>query len=179
MIKQTTFAPVDISSLMNYSNKLSISQVIFFFERQGVDITRTMVQNYVRVGILPPLVGKRYYSKKHIVFLALVYILKDTYSLEELKNMFAYLAAEQFDDNVMQTLYERYIQLYKVTEVGLQGLIEHTQVEVKSNITTLPYKSLDEGDISGIQMFLSYLLIGSIGAVAKNIVKGENHGLER
>ena len=176
MITKSSFAPVDLAPLASYSNKLSISQVLSFFERQGVDMTRTMVQNYVRVGILPPLISKRYYSKKHIVFLALISVLKDTYSLDELKNLFAYLSAPKFDDNIMQAIYDSYITLYKATEESLSTIIKDIHIATKQTTQTLPYKDIDNKGIESANAFLSYLLVGSVGAAVKDIIKGEGHG---
>jgi len=45
------------------SDELTISQVVKFFERQGRSFTKTMIQNYVRVGVLPPPVQEILHQK--------------------------------------------------------------------------------------------------------------------
>lgn len=47
-----------------------------------------MIQNYVRVGVIPPPVDKRYYTKNHLILLTLVDNLKLIYSLDEIKTLF-------------------------------------------------------------------------------------------
>ena len=68
---------------------MSVSKVIKFFEQRNIYFTKTMLQNYVRVGVLPELLNKRYYQKKHLVFLVLIDSLKSIFSLNELKELFA------------------------------------------------------------------------------------------
>ena len=73
--------------LDNYSNHLSLAQVIAYFDRLGILFKPTTIQNYVRVGVLPPVVNRKY-SKQHLVYLALIYHLRDSISLEALKQLF-------------------------------------------------------------------------------------------
>ncbi len=57
-----------------------------------------MIQNYVRVGLIPMPADKRYYQKKHLVILLLVYDLKNIFSLDELKSMFEiFYSDDDFD----------------------------------------------------------------------------------
>ncbi len=52
------------SSIHSYKEGLTISQVIKYFQKQEIDtFTKTMIQNYVRINVLPPPKDKRYYSK--------------------------------------------------------------------------------------------------------------------
>ncbi len=46
-----------------------------------------MVQNYNRVGALPPLVENRYYSREHLVYLYYIDMLKSDFSLKEIKDI--------------------------------------------------------------------------------------------
>ncbi|MDR2940204.1 MAG: DUF1836 domain-containing protein [Clostridiales bacterium] len=75
--------------LDKYTPNMTISKVIKFFERYGVLFTKTTIQNYVRVGVLPEPYNKRYYQKKHMVILLLVYDLKNIFSLDNLKELVA------------------------------------------------------------------------------------------
>ena len=72
----------------NFNNKMSVSKVVKYFERHNIHFTKTMLQNYVRVGVLPPLFEKRYYTKKHFVLLFFIDCLKNIYSLDELTVLF-------------------------------------------------------------------------------------------
>ena len=86
-----------LRDLHNYSNEMTISQVIKFFQRKGIDFTKTMIQNYVRVGAIDPPDG-RLYSERHIKALAMIEILKQVYSLDEIRSIFANIdIAEAYD----------------------------------------------------------------------------------
>lgn len=97
------------------SDELAISQVVKFFERQGRSFTKTMIQNYVRVGVLPPPLEKRHYTKNHLVLLALIDELKAIYSLEEIKTVLLPIRnnPDIFDDDMIKTtdIYKNYLAM--------------------------------------------------------------------
>lgn len=101
------------------SDELTISQVVKFFERQGRSFTKTMIQNYVRVGVLPPPADKRYYTKNHLVLLTLIDSLKTVYSLEEIKTVLGPICnnPEIFEDDIIKVtdLYKNYLAIRKDT----------------------------------------------------------------
>lgn len=105
---------VKISTL---SDELTISQVVKFFERQGRSFTKTMIQNYVRVGVLPPPIEKRYYTKNHLVLLTLIDNLKTIYSLDEIKTVLTPIRnnPEIFEDDIIKTtdVYKNYLAMRK------------------------------------------------------------------
>lgn len=85
-----------LDSLENYKDEMTVSQVVRFFERRGIALTKTMLQNYVRVGVLSPLSERRYYLRKHLVQIFLVQQLKSLYSLEELALLFSRIDDEGY-----------------------------------------------------------------------------------
>ena len=95
-----------IQSLKNYNQQMSISQIILFFERHEMVFTKTMIQNYVRIGLLLEPDNKRYYNKKHIILLTWIHLLKDFYSLDEIKKLFMMVA---YNDSVLIAQYEEFI----------------------------------------------------------------------
>lgn len=101
------------------SDELTISQVVKFFEKQGKSFTKTMIQNYVRVGVLPPPVDKRYYTRNHLILLTLIDHLKAIYSLEEIKTVIEPVRnnPEIFDDDIIKTtdVYKNYLSMRKET----------------------------------------------------------------
>ena len=58
----------------------------FTTEKQGKKITSTMINNYVKHGIVHVPVRKRY-TKEHVAYLIVVCILKSVYSLEEISTL--------------------------------------------------------------------------------------------
>ena len=70
-----------LSDIRHYSPKLTISQLIKFFEKKEMSLTRGMVQNYIRDGLLPPPVDKRFYTHKHIAALVIICKLKTVFDI--------------------------------------------------------------------------------------------------
>ena len=67
---------------------LNGSLELFTQPHQGKQITSTMINNYVKHGIVKGPIKKRY-SKRHVAYLIVVCILKSVYSLEEISNLIA------------------------------------------------------------------------------------------
>lgn len=107
----------DQVKIATLNDELTISQVVKFFERQGRSFTKTMIQNYIRVGVLPPPLEKRYYTKDHLILLTLIDNLKQIYSLEEIKTVLEPIRnnPEIFEDDIIKTtdLYKNYLTMRK------------------------------------------------------------------
>lgn len=107
----------DEVKIATLSDELTISQVVKFFEKQGKTFTKTMIQNYVRVGVLPPPIEKRYYTRNHLVLLTLIDSLKNAYSLEEIKTILGPVRnnPDIFEDDMIQTMdiYKGYLEMRK------------------------------------------------------------------
>jgi DNA-binding transcriptional MerR regulator len=107
----------DQVKIATLSDELAISQVVKFFERQGRSFTKTMIQNYVRVGVLPPPVDKRYYTRNHLILLTLIDNLKAIYSLEEIKTLLGPIRnnPDIFEDDIIKAndVYKNYIEMRK------------------------------------------------------------------
>jgi len=74
-----------LADIHHYSPNLTISQVIKFFEKKALPISRPMVQNYIRDGLLPPPVNKRVYTHKHLAALVTICRLKGIYDMPAIK----------------------------------------------------------------------------------------------
>jgi len=85
----------NLQDITQYSPQLSISQVMTLFDRKGIKITRSMIQNYVRDGLLPPPINKRYYSHKHLAALILIDELKTVYEMSSIKTVMSPLMDEE------------------------------------------------------------------------------------
>jgi len=101
-----------ITILKAYSDKLTISQIMVFFERQGMAVTKTTVQNYIRVGVLPP-PDKRRYTKNHVLLILLIGYLKTVYSLDEIKTILDPVLAASADGAInIEETYENFCASY-------------------------------------------------------------------
>ena len=73
-----------LHDIHHYSPTLTIKQLLTFCERKSLPITRAMVQNYIREGLLPSPNG-RFYSHKHLAALVLIHRLKRIYDIPSIK----------------------------------------------------------------------------------------------
>lgn len=55
-------------------------------EKEDKIITKTMINNYVKHGVVKPPINKKY-SKEHIAYLFVVFTLKQVYSIEDIKKL--------------------------------------------------------------------------------------------
>lgn len=74
-----------LSDIRQYSPRLTIAQLGKFFEKKGIALTRPMVQNYIKAGLLPPPAGKRFYTHKHIAALVMICRLKQVFDIATIK----------------------------------------------------------------------------------------------
>ena len=74
-----------LADIHHYSTNLSISSVIKFCEKKALPVSRPMVQNYIRDGLLPPPVNKRVYTHKHLAALVMISHLKTVYDMPAIK----------------------------------------------------------------------------------------------
>ena len=83
-----------LHDIHQYNHHLTISQVVTFFDRKGRKITKSMIQNYVRDGLLPPPVNKRRYTHNHLATLALIDELKSVFEMIHIKSVLLPLMEE-------------------------------------------------------------------------------------
>ncbi len=111
-----------LKDLHNYNSEMSISQVIKFFEKQGLTFTKTMIQNYVRIGAIPPPVDKRIYRKEHLMMLVLLDSLKNVFSLDEIKITFEPF----FDTDKIKYVYDKYMEETIIAEEAWKLMQDET-----------------------------------------------------
>ena len=114
-LSQNIFRHDVLENIGQYNDEMTISQVVRFFERHGLEFTKTMIQNYVRVGVMPPPIDKRYYVKDHLILLTLIHHLKEIYSLDDIKRLLHPVAKDidTFEDDMidMSAMYDIYTEL--------------------------------------------------------------------
>jgi len=65
-----------------------------------VVLTKTMINNYVKSGVLPPPVNKKY-SKQHLIMLIFIYYFKGILPVSEVKKMLDPINEQFFNDDEM------------------------------------------------------------------------------
>lgn len=106
---------VELEDLPDLS--LYMDQIITLFadKTQAQDglLTKTMINNYSKEGLLKPIKGKKY-SKEHILQMLLIYRLKQTLSIQQIKGVMQRLneeaqAKEDSSVQVWEKLYSGYL----------------------------------------------------------------------
>lgn len=143
---------------------LYMDQVIQLFENNFSDtvknkddkvLTKTMINNYAKDKLLMPIENKKY-SKEHIILLSLIYQLKGSLSINDIKKVFAQ-AVNSFgtkDSFPLRDFYEYYLNLAKINLDEFEVEILKKLDDVNSN------KQLDKDEFGKYEK--SLLLIISL-----------------
>lgn len=145
----------DILSEQIPSLDLYIDQIMTLFDVELSDnkryeddkvLTKTMINNYSKAGILKPIKGKKY-SKEHILQMLLIYSLKNTISIGEIKKV---LQPYHQSDESIEPIYTEFLK-------EKRDLSSHITKELQSFINS---KNLDLNDPK--QLTVTLLLICAI-----------------
>ena len=119
-------------------------------------LTKTMINNYSKDGLIKPIKGKKY-SKEHIVQMLLVYSLKNTLSISSIRRALQGVYAEGVDGKRLAEGYDRYIDL------------KESNRELSREIVT-DFVEKNGFDIDDEDDFFAFLLgLVSLSADLKNI----------
>ena len=120
-------------------------------ERQ---LTKTMINNYSKDGLITPVKGKKY-NREQIVQILTVYTLKNTLSIGEIKRLLhgAY-AGESFGGEELAALYDRYLALKREN----RALAMETMEEMMTRYELTVGEEMDEMLLIGSLLSLSAFL---------------------
>ena len=104
-----------------------------FLERE---LTKTMINNYSKDGLLSPIKGKKY-SKEHILQMLLVYEMKNTLSIGEIKRVLQYLyRLPTYRPALLESVYLRMLAAkeYDRAQTGafVSALLEEQSVDMEN-----------------------------------------------
>lgn len=114
-----------------------------FIKRDEADkiMTKTMINNYAKAKIFPPVKSKKY-NKKQIILLSLIYNLKQNLSLNDIGTVFKPILEDiQSDEKNLLSIEEIYDIFLKIKKTQLQ--------EFESNFDTLI--SLIRGELNNLE----------------------------
>ena len=126
---------------------------------QDRDLTKTMINNYSKDGLLSPIKGKKY-SKDHILQMLLVYSLKNTLSIGEIKRILQNTyQMPDYDGSIIDASYRRLLSIKEYERGRAWDVIE-------------AFLSREHLDPENEEDFLSLILgLSAISSYAKNIVQ--------
>ncbi len=122
-------------------------------------LTKTMINNYSKDGLISPIKGKKY-SKEHIIQMLLVYSLKNTLSIGEIKRILqnVYTLPES-QDGMLEDVYLRFLEIkeYEREEIWplLHGFLQQSKLDPEN-----------EADF-----FLLIIGLASMSSYLKNVVQ--------
>ncbi len=122
-------------------------------------LTKTMINNYSKDGLLSPIKGKKY-SKEQILQMLLVYEMKNTLSIGEIKRVLQNVyALPEYDAATLERIYTHYL--------AIKGEERSAMVEgVAKFVDTTSLNLADEED------FLAFLLsLSAMSSYLKNAVQ--------
>ena len=100
-------------------------------------LTKTMINNYSKDGLISPIKGKKY-SKEQFLQMLVVYTLKNTLSIGEIKRILQNVYEfPEYDEKMLESVYNRYLDI-KEYERGhiwdeLSTFIQKTDLEIDRN----------------------------------------------
>ena len=81
-------------------------------------LTKTMINNYSKAGVIKPVKGKKY-TKEQIIGMLLVYNLKNTITIQEIKQVLAPVYA---NDESLENIYDQFIEIKKVSKRSIKTI---------------------------------------------------------
>ncbi len=131
---KTDLKSQDIPSLDLY-----MDQIMTLFESNLKDnkrydddklLTKTMINNYSKAGVIKPVKGKKY-TKEQIIGMLLIYNLKNTITIQEIKEI---LAPIYETDESLEDIYNRFIDIKSKQTLQLEPLIKNIVDSYQLNI---------------------------------------------
>lgn len=106
-----------------------------YYDRQ---LTKTMINNYSKEGLITPVKGKKY-DKEQILQMLTIYTLKSTLSINEIKRLLQGMyATEDFDVEELTRLYDRHLQIKAVNREysvkAIDGIIERNSLDISDDL---------------------------------------------
>ncbi|MBQ9774054.1 MAG: DUF1836 domain-containing protein [Clostridia bacterium] len=126
-VRDADLRPEEIPSIDLYLDQITC--LVAEKHRQGAKhfeeraLTKTMINNYSKDGLLSPIKGKKY-SKEHILQMLLVYEMKNTLSIGEIKRVLQSIyALPEYSPQLLERVYLRYLALKDAARPGVVELV--------------------------------------------------------
>ena len=124
-----------VDQILNLINERLQDGSARYHDRQ---LTKTMINNYSKEGLITPVKGKKY-DKEQILQMLTIYTLKSTLSINEIKRLLQGMyATEGFDEAELTRLYDRYIEIkdnnreYALSTVD--GIIDRNSLDISNDL---------------------------------------------
>lgn len=124
-----------VDQIINLINERLLDGSERYRDRQ---LTKTMINNYSKDGLITPVKGKKY-NKEQILQMLTVYTLKGTLSIGEIKRLLAgAYAVEDFGAEELTALYDRHLDIKNENRehatAVVDGIIERNGFDVEDDV---------------------------------------------
>ncbi|RSK29075.1 DUF1836 domain-containing protein [Bacillus sp. HMF5848] len=131
---------------------LYMDQVIQLFEntykttkRSEKDkiLTKTMINNYAKDKLLPPIQNKKY-TREHIIFISLIYQLKGALSINDIKAILTSIHENEAIN--IEQLYKKYLELIADQSRGFVEDLEKRQLAIEATVENVSPDSQESAE---------------------------------
>lgn len=129
---------------------------------EDVILTKTMINNYAKAKILPPIKNKKY-TKQQIILLILIYNLKQILSLEDIKTLFDPVLEKMSNENTGEFL----DAIYKDFLIGKKD----QQINLVEDFTKKIPSELSFEDDASMELLMLVLNLISNASLQKRIAE--------
>ena len=100
-------------------------------------LTKTMINNYSKDGLISPIKGKKY-SKNHILQMLMVYSLKNTLSIGEINRILQTVYKQpDYSSEMLEQIYGRFLDIKESERCeawdGFCEFVEHTKLDLSND----------------------------------------------
>lgn len=128
-LKTKELRPEDIPQLDLYMDQIiSLMSIHLGDEGEKEPLTRTMIHNYSKAGVIAPVKGKKY-SREHILQMLAVYSLKNTLTIAQIKRILSGVAQSGGDETVLSHCFHTQLERRSAISAQLIESIERIATE--------------------------------------------------
>ena len=127
-------------------------------DEQDKVLTKTMINNYTKAGLVMPPVNKKY-SKRHIILLVLIYYLKNVLSINDIKSLFSPvlndISTPEDDLISLEDIYSTFLEVKNIELASFsENLIEKSML-IKEKTDLIDKEGKDRAELFLIVIMLA------------------------
>ncbi len=131
-------------------------------------LTKTMINNYTKDGLLPP-PQKKKYSKEHMLLLIFIYYFKNILCINDLHHILEPISKKYFSDNDELNLTDIYNEVFSLEKDEVQNLAK--DITKKFNRSKQTFLNAPEEDREALQRFSLICMLSFDTFIKKMIIE--------
>lgn len=164
----------DIPSIDLYMDQvLSLFDKFFPYNFNEQELTKTMVNNYAKGGIINPAVKKKY-NKEHILMITIICMLKRNISLSEIKKLIEDSKTQSGENDSDKNL-EKIEETYKLFLDKKDAMNERAKVKMKELLSSFEYGEVLNGGNKILDVMILCYYSNILSEAARSIIREEEN----